>query len=418
VETVLTVLDLIFNRRANEGGAFTGEGAKLVGSQWVLPDTSAKDSKGRPLTILSLINVTSFVQAPMYGFAFGGSLGVAQAGTVWNLIDGFANRLVNEFFFDVRDYVREEEIVLRHLEDTVTPRLRKEDVTRQRKKRQKVADSGVFNQSTLNQDFSTITTAPDSPPTPVPALVHRQMPYDTDAFRLLQTHDLHYTETFEYDVVYDTHSIFNFFRINFPDVPEIQQEKIFGLLINLNSLVKFGIRRLEGETRFCFSSGNDAADHISGKTRDPPFRDAFEYYNELLATWHAANEQMLTGNITCRFRPEIRVGTRLRFTRTDETVFFFYIQAVNHSFSTQQGQSRTSLSLIRGVPDPWAGKTVAGLLVNNLRWNSQGMNIPPGLVPYVATSSIKGDGMEWRALTVEKKQNPVAASFIPEILKP
>jgi hypothetical protein len=408
IETILTILDLIYNRHSNEGGAIGGKGSKLVGSQWVLPDTKGVDSQGRPLTILSLVNVTAFTQAPMYGYALASSLGVAQAGTVWSLLDGFANRLVNEFFFDVRDFVQEEFNTLQHLEDGAAVYLTDEDITKQETKKREIRASGVFNQSTLDIDLSRVVkTVPDAPPTPVPALVHRQMPYDSDTFKLLPTHYLHYTETYDYDVTYDTHNTVNFFRVSFPDLQAILQELVFGVMVNLEGIVKYGIRRMEGETRFSFVSSKLASSYRKGGVKSPPFLDSIKYYISLLATWHAANDQMYTGQISCRFRPEIRVGTRLKYMRVDETEISFYVIAVNHSFSVQQGASRTSLSVVRGVDES------RNYLPNRLGFRPRsdegnrsvaGMNIPTGFVQYAITTPIKG--FEWQALKVETEQKP------------
>ena len=48
-----------------------------------------------------------------------------------------------------------------------------------------------------------------------------------------------------------------------------------------------------------------------------------------------------------RFKPSIRVGTRLRFTRRGR-VYDYYVQGVHHGFSKDPGASRSTLTLTRG----------------------------------------------------------------------
>lgn len=376
-QNILTLLDLIYR--------YSATNSKLVGGQWTLP--SVQDAvTGRPVSLLSLLNVTAFVQTPIFGYSLPQSPGVTQAGNVWNLLDGFANRLVNEFFIDVRDFSQREFDVLKHLGDLVAARMNPTDVLDQQAMKLKVAGSGVFNRSTLDQDLSgTVNGAVNSPPMPVVALVLRQQPYDRDSFRLLPTHIMDYEEVYDYDEAFSTHDVVNFFKVNFPDLGPVQWELIFGIKVNLDSIPKYGIRRLEGETRYPFVTAS-AGDSYNDGDANAVFGDAYLYYISLLTTWYACNDLLRSATMTCRFRPEIRVGTRLRYHRVDGKVLSYYVQAVNHSFAVGPGQSRTQLTLVRGYIEGQAD------LPNNLVWTADGSGIPPGWVNWGITNPT--DGMD------------------------
>lgn len=374
-ENVLSLLDLIYNYNATN--------SKLVGGQWTLPNTQ-NASTSRPTSLLSLLNVSAFVQTPIYGYSLAQSPGVTQAGNVWALLDGFANRLVNEFFVDVRDFVQAEFDVLKQMGSVAAAVMDPQDVTNQEGKKIAVASSGVFNQSTLEQDLSgTVQGAPESPPMPVPAIVLRQQPYDRDAFRLLPTNNLDYQEVYDYDAAYSTHDVVNYFKLNFPDLGPVAWELIFGVKVNLDSVPKYGIRRLEGDTRYSFATASAGDSYVEGDSTEV-FGEVYLYFIGLLSTWYAANDLLFSGTITCRFRPEIRVGTRLRYLRFDGHIIAYYVQAVNHSFGVNPGQSRTSLTVVRGYEEGQSD------LPNNLIWTSSGSGIPAGMVHWGVTDPSEG----------------------------
>lgn len=395
-ENILTLLNLVYN--------FNATNSKLVAGQWVLQSTQ-NEVTGRPVTLLSLLNVSAFVQTPIFGYALAQSPGVTQAGNVWNLLDGYANRIVNEFFIDVRDFVQAEFNTLKHLGDVVSPLLKGGDRAKQNILKLKIAAEGVFNQSTLEQDFSgTVNSAVNSPPMPVVALVLRQQPYDRDAFRLLPVNNLDFQEVFEYDEAFSTHDVVNFFKINFPDLGPTSWELIFGVKVNLDSIPKFGIRRLEGETRYSFAD-SAAGDSFRDGDSTEIFGDVYRYYIELLSTWYAGNELLRSATLTCRFRPEIRIGTRLRYLRVDGKILSYYVQSVNQAFSVAPGASRTQLTLVRGYVE---GQND---LPNNLIWTSDGSGIPPGLVKWGVSNPTDGmnatDDEEER--TVQNSEAPVSS---------
>jgi hypothetical protein len=376
-ENILTLLDLIYR--------FSATNSKLVGGQWTLPSTT-NEVTGQPVSLLSLLNVSAFVQTPIFGYSLAQSPGVTQAGNVWNLLDGFANRIVNEFFIDVRDFSQREFDVLKQLGTVAGETMSDDDIAKQLAKKQDVSSSGVFNQSTLEQDFSgTVDSAVNSPPMPVVALVLRQQPYDRDSFRLLPVNHLDYQEVFDYDEAFSTHDVVNFFKIAFPDLGPVAWELIFGIKVNLDSIPKFGIRRFEGETRYSFAS-SAAGDSFNEGDSTAIFGDVYHYYIELISTWYACNELLRSATITCRFRPEIRVGTRLRYLRVDDRILSYYVQGVNHTFGVSPGQSRTQLTCVRGYIEGQSD------LPNNLIWTSEGSGIPPGWVNWGVSNPT--DGMD------------------------
>ncbi len=376
-ENILTLLDLIYR--------YSATNSKLVGGQWTLPSTQDAVT-GRPVSLLSLLNVSAFVQTPIFGYSLAQSPGVTQAGNVWSLLDGFANRLVNEFFVDVRDFVQAEFDVLKHLGNVVSPNMNGGDHAKQNILKLRIAAEGVFNQSTLEQDLTgTVNGAPDNPPMPVVALVLRQQPYDRDSFRLLPVHDMDCTEVYDYDEGFSTHDVVNFFKINFPDLGQTAWELIFGIKVNLDSIPKYGIRRFEGETRYPFAT-SQAGDEFREGDDTEVFGDVYRYYIELLSTWYAANDLLLSATVSSRFRPEIRIGTRLRYRRVDDKTISYYVQAVNHSFGVGAGQSRTQLTLVRGYIEGQSD------LPNNLIWTSNGSGIPPGWVHWGKSNPT--DGMD------------------------
>ena len=51
--------------------------------------------------------------------------------------------------------------------------------------------------------------------------------------------------------------------------------------------------------------------------------------------------------MTMRFRPSIRIGTRLRLSLQGQK-YDFYVQSVQHNFVKDPGASRTMVTLTRG----------------------------------------------------------------------
>lgn len=382
VEIIYRLLDLIYNQNAT--------GSKLVGAQWALP-SAPLDASGRPVSLLSLLNVTEFTQRPMFGYAITQPFGVAQAGNVWTLLESYANRTVNEFFIDIRDVDAANMESIRFQSNQAFAIVAEDDVDRQDAAADVLRDTKVFNQSNLDpgkfENVQLTASYNFDKPMPVPALVHRQMPYDLDAFMNLPCIDVDHTEVFDFDIGMASHEVSNYFEMHFPDIPEVNQELMWGIKLNMRSLARFGIRRMEAETRFPFASSQLSNDFARGGAAD--FTQSFAVYVGLLSTWYATQETLYNGSMSCRFMPKIRVGTRIRFRRVDGVYFHFYVQAVNHIFSVQPGASRTTLTIVRGIREDGTG------LANNLIWrpslDDDGEQIPETLLKYVRVKRIGVD---------------------------
>lgn len=365
VETIYRILDLVFNQNAT--------GSEWIGGQWALGHVP-QDASGRPVTLLSMLDVITFTQRPMPGYAIVQPLGLVQAGNVWTLMESYANRTLNEFFVDIRDIdaANTESIAFQgnQARGSVLP----EDQASQDALAKAIAHTGVFNQSALQGiqsiDYGTAI--------PVPALVHRQMPYDYDAFMNLPFVDIDHTEVFGCDMGISSHEVANYFEIHFPDLPDISQEMIWGIKVNQRSFTKFGIRRFEAESRFPFGSSRISTAHNQGGVID--LAQPFAFYVGILSTWYATNETLLNGSMECRFKPQIRVGTRIRYHAVDGSYFHFYVQAVNQTFGVSAGASRTSLTIVRGFRE--GANDLAGNLIWNTTKGGDGEQIPDELLKF------------------------------------
>jgi hypothetical protein len=353
IETVLNLIDILYTNKTN---------SKMFAAQWQL-----RLSNGTSVSLASLFDVTSFVQVPMFGYDVPDSIGLAQAGNIWDLLNGYTNRVINEFFFDVRDFTAAELRLIAYLESQNTPPVTSEaDVQRQNK---------VIDRIISDKVFQAVAAAGNPDGDPVLALVYRQRPYDTDSFLQLPENQVDEKEVHEDNTARTYHDAYNFFRMRFPTLGDEWQEFNYGIPVRVDSVMKFGLRRLEAQSRYVFTSSELAANWDPSKKDD--FSSTFDYYIGLLQTWYAANEDMLTGQIMLKhLRPDIRVGTRLRRTKTVNGVlklYDYYVTGVSHQFSTDQGGSGTSLTVHRGVEVGGTG------LVNNLIWRNGRSQIPPEL---------------------------------------
>lgn len=383
VENLLTIIDLFYNERAS--------GSQLVAAQWQF-----QHKLTRTVSLASLIDVSTFVQQPMFGYALIDSLSPTQAGNVWTLMETYANRVVNELFIDVRDYSVAERDFLAYQSDKTSAFVTAEDASTQRALVQQIRDAGVFR-SAASETLSPARDA--SRAEQVVALVHRQMPYDTDAFMRLPQVDVYHSEVFETELSYASHDVVNYFRIRSPVLPPEFQEATYGIKVNVGSVYKFGIRRMEPETMYFFASSDASSSYDTGSSRQEDFTAIFDYYIGLLSTWHAANDAMLAGAMTVRFRPDIRVGMRLRLhvkPSVDTDVHDFYVQAVSHNFVVEPGASRTHVTLVRGI------RPGQPTLEANLRWSKSGPALPPELNTYGRFTAL---GFEMEAASGERIQN-------------
>lgn len=399
---VQVMLSIFYSLRQNFVTLTTGQ---AVPSDVTVADL-AKLTAERPLrlwgfpghasaSMLSFLDIKSFVQTPMVGSTTVPATLLQAQGNLWALCDMYANRLVNEMFIDVRDLVpgydeahkRHAALAQRILEGAsslqqtageqklqsaqldealgrpvsdptaadIIQLLQEQDATGHgllltAEDLDSIADDSDEASRAIQGDFNPKALSTDVPS--VVALVHRQMPYDTLSFYSLPATVVYETEVMEAQLSKSTHDICNLFRIRFPGLVEtvagskaVLQDQMFGVTINRESISQHGIRRFEGESIFPF-----VLDPKHGGA--PDFRSTYEFYMSLVTCWYAYNERMYSGHLTIRPRPDIRVGTRLTYVRTHagkQEVFDLYVQNVQQAFSPMPGQSRTSVEVVRGI---------------------------------------------------------------------
>lgn len=362
LEMVYSIIDLYFSVKATKN--------KITEIQWRYPGIPDK-------SLVSLINFKDFVQAPLYGYTDQIDLQITQASSVWDLCESFCNRSLNEFFIDVRDYIPQEKTFLEHQEEIVGSFLTAEDIQKQQTKRD-------FLHGSLFGPFR-----PDTESKSTVALVFRQTPYDVGAFYKLPVFYVDETEV-EGSTNFgkSSQNIFNFIRLKIPSLPVEAQEFTYGIRVNPSSVTSFGLKRLEAETIYGFSDSQMGEGVVAGSTIQDQFIGVYDYYTGILSVWNAFNEYLINGSMTVRFRPEIRVGCRLCFTYTKgETLeqIDFYIQAINHSFVYQQGESKTNITLVRGIKKTdeaeFTDRSIE--MVQNMRWGKSGVEIPKEFNPWV-----------------------------------
>ena len=337
LENVLILLLLLYD--------VSKTGSKLADMQWKLFSSGTDQSVTQ---MISLIDVTTYVQNPLPFYAIAEPPGIIQAGNVWSLLESYANPLVNEFFIDVRDSNQQE----RQFRTLASARAKSNyyssnpiDVAHQNTTVQTVLDSNLFRPTTTRTEGG--VTVPDVPNgTSVVALVMRQRPYDDDAFSSLPYTEVDSTEIETFNIARSSHDVFNWFRIRFPNLDVKLQELVAGVRIVPQSIAKFGFRRMEAETRYMFSSSDTATTFGKGSTKTD-FGDVFRAYIDLLSGWYGQNEFWFSGQVGMRFKPSIRIGTRFRHVRGNE-IHDFYVQGVQHVFNKDPGASRSTITLTRG----------------------------------------------------------------------
>jgi hypothetical protein len=309
-EALLHCLDIFYNQRALAG--------TIAKSQFNFP--------GRPdLSLVSLLDLTRYVQTPMYGYAISVAA-LLQNGNMWGLLESISNRAFCELFIDVRRNNKAEAGLMEHLETRASKYVSDQNVVTQRETKTAIAKNFATPLSTIvgkdvlkeEQDYSI-------------ALIHRQLPYDIEAFEALPTYTIYEAEVMQSSIGKATHDVFNFFRVRCPEVVQPAAMEAYGnILINESSIKAHGLKRLESETRYFYESKEVADAAQLGRIPLYDFSHAYKFYTWLMATWYAYNEQLLTGQFTVRFRPDIRCGSRLHLIRdsmigSGEEHLYFYI---------------------------------------------------------------------------------------------
>lgn len=180
-----------------------------------------------------------------------------------------------------------------------------------------------------------------------PTLFLHERPYGRNEFASLTGYSVLSTESIDISLSKSDNDVRNWFRV-YPDAQYLPTEAIDVAQIgyvNNDSIARHGLRRMEATTN-AFGLGGAALPVASEGTPT----DLVETFSGLLAEWNAQNEQLLSGTITCRMRPDIRVGNRLDYfnPRTKMRVSFF-IEGVSHTWA-YPGAGTTTISVTRGTP--------------------------------------------------------------------
>ena len=338
-ELILSLLDLFYSSGQTNAAA--------VKDQWLFSTTPQ-------LSLMNLVDLSTHVQAPMFGYWVPSRLSVAESGTMWNLLHTLSNPCLNEFFIDVRDLGNGYDQHLRYAEDVTSAYLNPADVSRQRGVRSAVAND--FGRYASSQELKRLDSV--SRGRSALALIHRQHPYDTGMFDALPVHNVDQSELLQGMALHrNSQDVKNFFRVRAPALPQLDQENVYGIRIDRESIKRHGFKRDNIETLFPLASGQTGLAYANGQQRTASVTPAvYDYYSGIRSTWFAYNEEMWSGTLPVKFRPDIRVGNALKLTRTlragngsIKQTIKFYIQGVKHNFNAAPGSSSTTLTLVRGV---------------------------------------------------------------------
>jgi hypothetical protein len=343
MENILNLLLLLYDSSATKNDAFP-KGSVFSQLQWKLSpqgnEVAGPNPSLDPLAtlsqVISLIDVTTFIQNPMPFYALAKPPAIVQAGNIWSLLQSYANTTINEFFIDVRDN-NQQEIEFRKTQANFASD-NYFDPAQEDLANQSAAIARMLNSPTFRTSQKNVSTV---------ALVHRQRPYDQPTFDALPYTVVDTTEVESLEIARSSHDVFNWFRMKFPDLPVSMQEFVAGISIAPQSIAKFGYRRMDAETIYMFTTSQGAVAFSKGSTKTD-FADVFLAYMDILTSWYTQNEYFFAGQLTMRFKPSIRIGTRLKFQQQGQIIYEFYVQGVQHSYSKEVGASRTMLTITRG----------------------------------------------------------------------
>lgn len=172
----------------------------------------------------------------------------------------------------------------------------------------------------------------------VPTLHLEERPFSHDQFADLDAIEVFETEVVQEDLGKSDQDVRNWIRV-YPDADSgaVELANIEGIGYgSKESIARSGLKKFESTT-------NSFGDFKE------PIIDLLQRWSGILAEWNAHNEELLSGTMTTRLRPDARIGRRMDYTneRTNERLSF-YIEGVTHSFS-YPGASTTSFQLTRGV---------------------------------------------------------------------
>lgn len=106
--------------------------------------------------------------------------------------------------------------------------------------------------------------------------------------------------------------------------------------------------------QYKFTDAEDGVGAAGGSKDDSKVSELMMEYTRKLFNWYADNSKYYSGTITINGTAGVEIGKRLFVHSIKDGLYYeFYIEAVNHSFSYQQGWT-TTIGVTRGVqmPDP------------------------------------------------------------------
>lgn len=171
-------------------------------------------------------------------------------------------------------------------------------------------------------------------------VVLRPYPFSRKDFEALFAHSVESTECMNFSVGTSTSEVRNWFRIH-TDLGNGYQGDIATIarlgIIMPRSIERFGLRRFEEYSQFIFDTGRR------------PSVDLIRSWNQKQVEWNWQNDKLLSGTITMRLRPDIRVGNRLVYSdKYHGGGYSFYVDSVDHIYN-YPGASVTVVKVSRGV---------------------------------------------------------------------
>lgn len=394
---VQTMLAIFFSLKQNFVSRAIGQETDDGGTAETTPLKPFEFPGKTDTSLFSFLDTDSFVQKVMVGAMLQRDEPtlLQNASNLWQLCEMYANRLVNEFFIDTRDLVSGFDSAHKRLAFYAQQFINQfgTEATDQIDQIDELSDATRL--STQTSDELLIEDETPQPNKSVIALVHRQLPYDTMSFYQLPTSIVYETETFNNNLGVSSVDVKNMFRIRFPGLVEgPNQDLQFGVTINRESIKRHGLRRFEGETIYVWTNGRDSNNDVIQS-----YHPTYQFYQSLVTTWYAYNERLQSGTLEIRFRPDIRVGTRLTFVRSRtyytegvaheiNLITDFYVQGVQHTYSPRANSSRTTVTLVRGINRD--GLSVQAFKESHLFWTNEGAALDPDPYEVVVSEDLFG----------------------------
>lgn len=190
----------------------------------------------------------------------------------------------------------------------------------------------------------------------VPTIFLEERPFSHDAFAEIAANTLYETEVTSEDLSKSDQDARNWLRV-YPDVMSnaYEQSQLLGVgYANAAGIARVGLRKFESVTNATGSGTLNLVDYGDGNLvgqsdySGPP-TGLLQEWSGLLAEWYAFNDLLLSGTLTTRLKPKVRVGTRLDYTneRTNERMSF-YVEGVAHNFQYPSAAT-TTITVTRGV---------------------------------------------------------------------